>query len=61
VQISTTLGSRSDRHPAAWLIAKVGLALVAILLLTLTVAALEVRLGTTPSDDSATAWMLSGE
>jgi hypothetical protein len=35
--------------------------MVAIVLLTLTVAALEVQLGITPSDDSATAWVLSGE
>jgi len=58
MQISTTLESRSQ---GAWQVAKAGLVLVAIVLLALTVAALEVRLGTTPSDDSATAWVLSGE
>jgi len=61
MQISTTLESHPHRYPGTWLIAKSGLALVAVLLLTLTVAALEVELGTTPSDDSATAWTLSGE
>jgi hypothetical protein len=61
VQIDTTVGSRPDRYPGAWLIGKAGLALVAILLMTLTVAALEARSGIMPSDDSATAWMLSGE
>jgi len=61
MQISTTLESHPHQYPGAWLIAKAGLALVAVLLLTLMVAALEVELGTTPSDDSATAWTLSGE
>jgi hypothetical protein len=61
MQISTTLESHPHRYPGAWLITKPGLALVAVLLLTLTVAALEVELGTTPSDDSAAAWTLSGE
>jgi hypothetical protein len=58
MQINTTLESRPQ---GAWPVIKVGLVLVAIVLLTLTVAALEVRLGITPSDDSATAWVLSGE
>jgi hypothetical protein len=58
MEISATLASRPQ---GAWLVAKAGLVLVAILLMTLTVAALEVELGTTPSDDSATAWTLSGE
>jgi hypothetical protein len=44
VQISTTLGSRPARHPGAWLVAKAALALVAILLMSLTVTALEMRL-----------------
>ena len=58
MQISTTIESRPQ---GAWRVAKAGLVLVAVALLTLTVAALEVRLGITPSDDSATAWVLSGE
>jgi len=37
------------------------LVLVAILLFTLTVAAIEFRMGITPTDDSATDWTLSGE
>ena len=61
MQISTTLESHPHRYPGAWLIAKAGLALVAILLITLTVAALELRMGITPTDDSATDWVLSGE
>ena len=63
MQINSTIGSRpyGHGHPGAWLVAKAGLILAAILLLTLIVAALEVRLGVTPSDDSATFWMLSGE
>jgi hypothetical protein len=61
VQIDTTVGSRSDRYPGAWLIGKAGLALVAILLMTLTVAALETRLGIAPTDNAAAAWTLSGE
>ena len=61
MQSSTTVGSRPDRYPGARLTAQAGLALVAILLMTLTVAALEMRLGITPSDDNAAAWTLSGE
>jgi hypothetical protein len=44
-----------------WLIPKAALALVAILLITLTVAALEMRLGIAPTDYDAAAWTLSGE
>jgi hypothetical protein len=58
MQISTTLESRPH---GAWPVIKVGLVLVAILLVTLTVAALELRMGITPTDDSATDWTLSGE
>ena len=58
MQISTTI---EPRPQGTWPVVKTGLVLVAIVLLALTVAALEVRLGTTPSDDSATAWVLSGE
>jgi hypothetical protein len=58
MQISTTVESRSQ---GGWQVAKAGLVLLAIVLLALTVAALEVRLGITPSDDSTTAWVLSGE
>jgi hypothetical protein len=61
VQIGTTVGSRPDRYPSAWLIGKAGLALVAILLMTLTVAALEMRLGIAPTDNDAAAWTLGGE
>jgi hypothetical protein len=61
VQISTTLGSRLHRHPGALLSAKAALAFVAILLMTLTVTALETRLGIAPTDDDAAAWTLSGE
>jgi hypothetical protein len=61
VQISTTLGSRPDRYPGAWLVSKAALALVAILLMSLTVTALEMRLGIAPTDDDAAAWTLSGE
>jgi len=58
MQISRTIESRPQ---GTWPVVKAGLVLVAIVLLALTVAALEVRLGITPSDDSATAWVLSGE
>jgi hypothetical protein len=61
MQISRTLEARPHRYPGLWFIAKAGLVLAAILLLTLTVAALEMQWGITPSDDDATAWTLSGE
>jgi hypothetical protein len=61
VQFSTILGSRPDLYPGAWLIAKAAFALVAISLMTLTVAALEMRLGIAPTDDDAAAWTLSDE
>ena len=59
VQFNTT----DEAHPraGAWLVAQVGLVLAAILLCTLTVAALEMQLGITPLDDSAAWWTLSGE
>ena len=47
-------------NPATWLAAKVVLAVVAICLTSLLVAALELRLGTSPSD-SPIVWELSGE
>ena len=58
MEISATLKSRPY---GAWPVIKAGLVLVAILLFTLTVAALELRMGITPTDDSATDWTLSGE
>ena len=58
MEISTTLKSRPY---SAWPVIKAGLVLVAILLFTLTVAAIEFRMGITPTDDSATDWTLSGE
>ena len=58
MQISRTIESRPQ---GTWPVVKAGLVLVAIVLLALTVAAIEVRLGITPPDDSATAWVLSGE
>jgi hypothetical protein len=61
MQIGTTLESRPHRYPGAWLVAKASLVLAAILLMTLTVAAFEMRWGITPSDDNAAAWTLSGE
>ena len=48
-------------HGGAWLVAKASLVLTALLLLTLSVAAVEARLGIAPLDDNATAWVLSGE
>jgi hypothetical protein len=60
MQISTTLEPRQHWHPGGWFVAKAGLALVAILLLSLTVATLEMRLRIMPTDDSATDWILSG-
>jgi hypothetical protein len=44
-----------------WLGAKVTLALVAILLFSLTAAGLETRYGVAPSADTAMSWVLSGE
>ena len=41
--------------------AQIGLVLVAIVLTSLTVAALEMRSGIMPVDDSAAWWALSGE
>jgi hypothetical protein len=49
------------QHPGVWLGAKLALALVAILLLSLTAAGLETRYGVAPSADSATSWVLFGE
>jgi hypothetical protein len=47
-------------YPAAWFTAKVVLALIAIVLITLTTAALEVRFGALPSDP-AISWDFGGE
>jgi hypothetical protein len=58
MQITATLESRPH---GAWPVIKAGLVLVAMLLVTLTVAALELRMGITPTGDSATDWTLSGE
>jgi hypothetical protein len=59
---STSTSTKLEAHPrGTWWVAKTGLILVAIFLFTLTVAALEWRMGITPSDDSATAWVLGGE
>jgi hypothetical protein len=59
VQFNTT--DEAHPHAGAWLVAQVGLVLAAILLCTLTVAALEMQLGIAPLDDSAAWWTLSGE
>jgi len=58
VEISTS--TKLESHPqGGWWVAKAGLDLVAIFLFTLTVAAVERRMGITPSDDrcySLGAW-----
>jgi hypothetical protein len=61
MSISITAQSHPHRLPGVWLGAKVALALAVILLVSLTAAGLETRYGVSPSDDSATAWVLSGE
>jgi hypothetical protein len=57
VEISTILGLR----PRAWLIANATVVLVAMALMTLTVAALEIKSGIAPTNEDAAAWTLSGE
>jgi hypothetical protein len=59
MSISITAQSHLHQHPGVWLGAK--LALVAILLLSLTAAGLETRYGVAPSADSATSWVLFAE
>jgi len=61
MSISLTAQSHPYPRPGVWLGAKIALALVAILLVTLTTAGLETRYGVAPTDDSATSWVLSGE
>jgi hypothetical protein len=61
MSISITARSHLHQHPGVWLGAKLALALVAILLLSLTAAGLETRYGVAPSADSATSWVLFGE
>ena len=56
-----TAQSHSHQHPSIWLGAKIALALVAVLLLSLTAAGLETRYGVSPSADTAMSWVLSGE
>jgi hypothetical protein len=61
MSITTAIRHRRQQRPLGWLAANAVLALIAILLLTLTVAELEAGWGIVPSDDSATMWVLSGE
>jgi hypothetical protein len=61
MSISITAQSHLHQHPGVWLGAKLVLALVAVLLLSLTAAGLETRYGVAPSADSATSWVLFGE
>jgi len=61
MSISITAQSRPRRLPRIWLGAQVAVLLVAIVLVTLTVARLETWYGVVPSDDSGTSWVFSGE
>jgi hypothetical protein len=61
MSIAVTAQSHPHKHPGMWLGTKVALALVAILLFSLTAAGLETRYGVAPSADTATSWVLSGE
>jgi hypothetical protein len=62
MSISITAQAHPHRqHPVAWLGAKIALALVAILLVSLTAAGLESRYAAAPSADSAMSWVLGGE
>jgi hypothetical protein len=61
MSITITAQSHPHKHPGMWLGTKVALALVAILLFSLTAAGLETRYGVAPSADTATSWVLSGE
>jgi hypothetical protein len=56
-----TTDEAHPRNAGAWRVAQIGLVLVAIVLTSLTVAALEMRSGIMPVDDSAAWWALSGE
>jgi hypothetical protein len=58
--ISNVAVERRRGHPAAGFTAKVMLALIAIVVITLTTAALEVRFGALPSDP-AISWDFGGE
>jgi hypothetical protein len=58
MSITTTTLLDAHRHPWGWLAAKAALALVVIVLLSLSVVGLEARLQATTSDS---AWILSGE
>ena len=56
--------STHEAHPCnagAWLVAKIGLVLAAIVLTSLNVTALEIWSGIMPLDDSAAWWALSDE
>jgi hypothetical protein len=58
MSITTTTLLDAHRHPWGWLAAKAALALVVIVLLSLSVVGLEARLQAATSES---AWMLSGE
>ena len=61
ISITAQPQAHPRRHPIVWLGAKAALALVAILLVSLTAAGLETRCAATPSVDSAMSWVLAGE
>jgi hypothetical protein len=61
ISITAQAQAHPHGHPIVWLGAKVALALVAILLVSLTAAGLETRYAATPSVDSAMSWVLAGE
>jgi len=61
ISITAQAQAHPHRHPIAWMGAKVVLALVAILLVSLTAAGLETRYAAAPSADSAMSWALGGE
>ena len=60
MSISTAWVLHPQRNHGLWLATKVGLVFVAILIFSLTAAALEARLGAGPSG-SPISWELSGE
>jgi len=60
MSISVTAQSLPQRREPAWLGFKVALVLVAIILFSLAVAAIEVRTGIVPSDNMI-AWEYGGE
>jgi hypothetical protein len=61
MSITVTAQSHPHQHPGMWLGAKIALALVAVLLFSLTAAGLETRYGVSPSAETATSWVMSGE